>query len=272
MNQLTLVPEGGLSNRIIAITSAISFVEKHNIRLKVIWIKDWGMGAGFYDLFTLSSDIEHVTIKDAGFWDFFKFKKPIKSNFFLPKLYQALNFDAIYYWYKEQISVEEWYLSHPEASAFFLYHCQRFFDSKYLFNVLLPVNVIQKRIDEQKKLLSPHTIGLHIRRTDLTTAIRNSPLSVFIEKMYKEIALNPETDFYVASDSIEEKKKLKALFGDRIITVDYNLKRNSKNGIIDALIELHTLASTKKIYGSFSSTYSILASEIRKITIEILQI
>jgi len=272
MNHLTLVPEGGLCNRMYAITSAVAFARKHHLLLKVIWFKDRGMGAGFYDLFDFSPTVENVEIIDAGFVDFFKYAKPIKSNFFLPKLYQKQKFDAVYFGNKEQVPVEEWYFSNPDAHDFYLFHYQKFYGNNEFLNLLLPVRSIQKRIDEQTNLLSPHTIGVHIRRADLAHFIEpQSPLSAFIEKMKQEIAANPETDFYVASDSPEEKKKLTDTFGNRIITVENNLKRNTKEGIIDALIELHTLASTKKILGSYYSSYSTLASEIKGIPIEIIK-
>ena len=270
MKHLTLVPEGGLCNRIFAIISTINFAKEHNLQLTVIWFKDWGMGAGFHDLFTLSSAVENVIIKDAGFMDFFKYAKPIKRNLFLPKLYQKLKFDTVYFWYKEQVPVEQWYYSNVKANKFYLYTCRKFYESGEFLNALSPINSIQKKINKRLNLLSPNTIGIHIRRADHTVAMIQSPLSAFIRKMQQEIAINPETDFYVASDSQEEKKTLVDSFGNRIITVVNNLKRNTKEGVVDALIELYTLASTKKIYGSFQSTYSILASEIKGVPIEIM--
>lgn len=273
MKQLTLVPDGGLCNRIYTVASAISFAKNHNLYLTVIWFKDWGMGAGFHDLFSLSPTLKNVEIKDASFIDFFEYAKPIKSNFFLPALYQKLKFDTVYFWYKEQhVSVEEWYRSNANANMFYLCHCQKFYNNTDFlnFNLFFPINSIQKKINGQLSLISSHTTGVHIRRTDSAFSIKSSPLSVFIERMQQEIETNPDTDFYVASDSPEEKKNLISIFGHRIITVEYNLKRNTKNGIIDALIELYTLASTKKIFGSFQSSYSTLASEINAIPIEII--
>jgi len=269
VKQLTLVPEGGLCNRIYAITSAIGFAKKHNLRLTVYWFKGWGMGAGFHDLFTLSPAVENVKIKDAGFIDFFKYAKPVKSNLFLPKLYQKFRFDAVYYWYKEQVTIEKWYFSKLKADKFYLFTCRKFYESSEFAGLFSPVNSIQKRISERLNLLTPNTIGIHIRRTDHSESIAQSPLSAFVRKMQQEIATNPETDFYIASDSPEEKKSLTDSFGNRIITVANNLKRNTKNGVVDALIELYTLASTKKIYGSFQSTYSLFASEINGKPIEI---
>jgi hypothetical protein len=64
---------------------------------------------------------------------------------------------------------------------------------------------------------------------------------------------------------------LTTIFGERVLTAKNILKRNTKDGIIDALVELYTLGATKKIYGSFQSTYSTLSSEIRNIPIEIIQ-
>jgi hypothetical protein len=281
MSRLTLVPEGGLCNRVYAITSAIHFAKKHNIRLTIVWIKYWGMGAGFHELFNLSPLVEHVDIREASFETFlnFKYVKPLKANFFL-SLYLKLKFDTFYFWYKKfnafyfwykgpQFSVDEWYLSHLNAHILYLFHCQKFYDNSGFLNFLLPVDSIQKKIDEQVKLISPQTIGIHVRRKDLLESITQSPLPAFIKKMQQEIDIDPETNFYVASDSPEEKKNLTEIFGDRIITVENDLSRNTKDGIVDALIELYTLASTRKIYGSFKSTYSTLASEIKGIPIEI---
>jgi hypothetical protein len=272
MKQMTFVPVGGLANRIYTINSAISFCKAYNLHLRIIWFKDWGMGAGFHDLFYLSKTIENVEIREADFGDFFKYAKPIKSNFFLPRLYQRFKFDSIYSFWNESdmaIPVEKWYLSQNSHGKFYLLHCQQFYDNGKFFNALHLVDSIQKRIDGQLNLLSAHTIGIHIRRQDLTATIEQSPLPAFIEKMQQEIITNADVNFYVASDSQEEKEKLKDIFGSRIITVENILKRNTKDGIEDALIELYMLASTKKILGSFQSTYSTLASEIKGIPIEI---
>jgi len=86
MKQLTLVPEGGLGNRMYAVTSAIAFAKEHNVRLNIIWFKDKGMGAGFYDLFTLSPEIENIEIKEAGLIDFYTSAcKANEKQFFSPQ-------------------------------------------------------------------------------------------------------------------------------------------------------------------------------------------
>lgn len=80
---------------------------------------------------------------------------------------------------------------------------------------------------------------------------------------------NPRTKFYVASDSLEEKENMAHIFGNKIITTRSTLKRSTKAGIADALVELHLLASTAKILGSIKSSYSMLAAELNGIPLEI---
>jgi len=53
-------------------------------------------------LFILSSAVKNVEIKDASFLDFFKYANPVKSNLFLPKLYQKLKFDIVYFGIKSK--------------------------------------------------------------------------------------------------------------------------------------------------------------------------
>ena len=52
--ELTLVPIGGLGNRMLAITSAINYCLRKDFNLKIVWFRDWGMGANFHDLFNIS--------------------------------------------------------------------------------------------------------------------------------------------------------------------------------------------------------------------------
>lgn len=127
-------------------------------------------------------------------------------------------------------------------------------------------------MNERSFFEDKHVIGMHIRRGDHTTPTLGSPLSLFISKIEEEVTLDPNTYFYVASDSFSEKKKLKDLFGERIITRFDEVRRDNESGIVDALVELYTLAHTSKIYGSLASSYSSLASELLMRDLEILSI
>ena len=49
--QITLIPVGGLANRMRAIESAIALSKNNEQPLKIIWFKDWGMGCTYHELF-----------------------------------------------------------------------------------------------------------------------------------------------------------------------------------------------------------------------------
>lgn len=271
MKELTLVPIGGLANRVYAVTSAVGFCRDNHLRLRIIWFKDVGMGACFRDLFSLRTPAANVKVIDANIWDFFLYAKPRKGNLWLPNIYQRRKFDSIFS-QKElfsPISLEQWYQLQKDSNTFYVTHCSKFYGKENPCDLLVPVNPVQEMINERLKLLSTYTVGIHMRRTDLLESIMKSPLSAFVEKMKQEIRMDPKVNFYVASDSKEEKRKLQSIFGERIITMDKRVKRNTKEGIRDALIELFALANTRKLYGSFQSTYSMLAAEIGQIPVEI---
>lgn len=86
--------------------------------------------------------------------------------------------------------------------------------------------------------------------------------------MKEEIKMNNDVCFYLASDSMEEKKRLTAIFGDRIITHWKPVSRSTPEGMQDALVELYTLSRTQKMIGSYYSSYSETAAEIGNIPYE----
>ena len=57
--------------------------------------------------------------------------------------------------------------------------------------------------------LGAKTVGVHVRRTDHTEAIANSPLSLFADKMRQEMTEVPGTDFFVATDDEGVKRELR---------------------------------------------------------------
>lgn len=272
---LTLVPIGGLANRFYAVASAIAFCRDHAVRLKVVWFKDGGMGAGFHAILALSEKVKDVEVIDAG-WKEWLYDRPRKRNLWLPYLWQRLAFGRCVY--EEEVnrgfSAEDLAKTFGKTSSVYLVHYCLFYDKPDLLSPLHPVEAIERRIAERIQTLGldKHTIGIHIRRGDHVRSRLNSPLSLFIHQIKQEIEKNPEARFYVASDDYEEKSKLKELFGDRIITLFDKVERDNEKGIADAVVELYTLSSVKKIYGSLASTYSLLAARLSGITIEVLSV
>lgn len=271
MKSLTLVPIGGLANRFYAITSAIAFCKDYNIKLRVIWFKDWGMGADFHSLFELSEEVDkdNVKIIDAK-WYHYIYDRPRKRNLWLPLLWQQAVFDQILL--EKDVYDKELLNRLIESNNSYLVAFHSFYSHKGILGYLKPQEVISRKITEVSSVFGSNVIGIHIRRTDNINAILQSPISLFTNVMDKEIRLNPDVCFYVASDSWEEKKFLKEKYGDRIITFEHEVRRDNSEGIKNAMVELYLLSKTTRIYGSASSSYSLLAANISCVKLNILSI
>lgn len=109
-------------------------------------------------------------------------------------------------------------------------------------------------------IFSHELIGLHIRRTDNIESIKHSPDELFVNKINEIICEKPSARFYLATDDVSTKEKFKAIFGEKIITNDALVERNTTAGIINAVAEMFTLANCTQIIGSHYSSYSEAAA------------
>jgi hypothetical protein len=125
-------------------------------------------------------------------------------------------------------------------------------------------------VDGYRSQFGSHTIGLHIRRTDNAESIAKSPTTLFINKVREEIDQHADTKVFLATDSMDVKQEFIAAFGTRIITPKEEACRDSISGIRGGVVDLWTLASTQKIYGSAGSSFSPMAASIGGVPLEIM--
>ena len=71
MRKITLVPIGGLGNRIEAISSVIAYCHAREIYLEVIWFKDHGLNCDFDNLFMINKSLKNIEIRNANIGDLF---------------------------------------------------------------------------------------------------------------------------------------------------------------------------------------------------------
>ena len=84
--------------------------------------------------------------------------------------------------------------------------------------------------------------------------------------MKQELEADPATMFYLATDDMEEEKRLREAFPGRILSNENRcLRRDSIDGMHDALLDLYCLASTRKIIGSFFSSFTDIAADMHHI-------
>ncbi len=271
-SSVTLIPYGGLANRMKAIEALIVLTQDTDISATAIWFKDQGLNCSFEQLFQ-PLKIPRLTLRNAILTDYILNDRPRKKNFFIPHLFQKIRFSSCLY--EDEVTqrtyrnfdFRRWALSNKKS---YLSACLQFHpgDRQRSFASFIPIPDLQKQINEKCKDFTTHTVGVHIRRTDNIISIEKSPTELFILRMKEEIKMNNDVCFYLASDSMEEKKRLTAIFGDRIITHWKPVSRSTPEGMQDALVELYTLSRTQKIIGSYYSSYSETAAEIGNIPYE----
>ena len=115
-----------------------------------------------------------------------------------------------------------------------------------------------------------YTIGVHIRRTDNIWSVEHSPLELFVAKMNTELERDPQVNFYLCSDDENVKAHFRSEeWADRVKMPNGLIDRGSKEGIVQAACEMFALASTRKIYGSYWSSFGEVAARMGNIDIEI---
>ena len=274
VNSLTLIPVGGLANRMKAIDAAVALAQDAQMNLHIIWFKDFGLNCRFDQLFEPLKQ-KNVTLKEANWIDKIIYDRPRRKNFYLPRLFQRVLFDACIYEQKAtQLFYKHFdYLTWAKNKNTYIASCVYFYPqtNRPLFSIFQPCLQIQQQIDLCCRAFTLPTIGIHIRRTDNIGSITHSPTSLFIERMKEEIRKDEKCLFYLATDSEKEKEQLKKIFGKNLITSPHAADRNSISGMKDALTELYILSRTNKILGSMQSSYSETAAQISGIPYELLK-
>jgi len=139
---------------------------------------------------------------------------------------------------------------------------EEFGDNALDLTRLRPVNDLQHTIDEVSAGFASDTIGVHIRRGDHPTAAERSPEKIFVEKMSVEIERDPHARFFLCTDDSEVERRFKEAFGSRVRTHSREKSRSAPEGVRSALVDLYCLSRTRKIIGSYQSSFSEVAARL----------
>jgi hypothetical protein len=274
---IRLIPTSGLGNRLRIMATSIKLAREGNKKLQIYWNRNSELNASFDELFEYPL---HISVKPIPL----KYKIWIMMRRFSSKLF----------------GLENWYLSLFKFDFVFLdrmvtdvlhdrlnlqkevniannilicsYEEVNYYDLPD-YQLFKPVANIQKEIDKYVVQFKPLMIGIHIRATDHTTAIKNSPFYLFESKIEEELRLNNDATFFVATDNEDYQNQLLQKFGSkRILFHKKVFRRDTSKGIKDAVVDLFCLSKTSKIYGSYYSSFSYVAGRIGRIPVDILRI
>ena len=275
MKTLVVRPLGGLANRMRAIEAASIYAKKFTARLIIIWEKNEFLFATFEQCFEPVNGMKVININTLGIGLYFRAKRKILNIFF--SWLEKLLFDIRLYDTTIINYLNADKTPRPEETFFeiitqtnktvYLQTCYEFYPSPKSL-LLIKKNIREKAIT----MLEPHNefIGVHIRRTDNLQAIDKSPTELFIEKMNAMLQQRPTTKFYISTDSEEILNHLKSIYKEKVFTGAVQHARHTTEGIISALVDLYCLSKSKKILGSFDSSFSQMAAKMGNVPLEIM--
>ena len=273
---LTLKPLGGLCNRLYAIESAIALCEELNFDLNIIWLKNKWLNASFFELFdplksTTSIRFEEFDKTPLLYTDKTLNKLSQRVYNYLLRGYQSTYFDKVFHGHQVKALIDSEFdfsslnqFERPYLSTWIALRSTKIFSSRFRVHddIVKETNAILNRFPSK-------TVGVHIRRTDHIHTIQASPLESYIKNMNLILAKEPDTFFFLASDSSEVKEKLKSLFPEKVITHSMDSgDRMSLNGMQEAVKDLYLLSKTSRILGNSLSTFTTVASELGGIPLE----
>lgn len=271
MKHLTLVPLGGLCNRLRALLSAGALAELDpELHIRVAWAVNKECAARFDELFEVHPVLsDRIEFRRAGFLD-----EPAvwRRNLRLPALLRRLLYD-------EQQPDFHSMSSPADCLARFLDSSRVYISTglalcltpPVMWTKLHPLPHIKQRIDSLVDSFRTPTVGVHIRRTDNTKSLSESPLAAFEREMQAAIEQDDRVSFYLATDDEEVRKRLVNLFPRRIYFQTGSPTRATREGMEAAVVDLFVLSRTQRLIGSYWSSFTDTAAELGGIPLTIAQ-
>ncbi len=256
---IIIQPSGGLCNRMRVINSGLRLAEERQDKLLVLWNCNAELNCPFDALFQPVTECTITNIHSVA---------DLRKLFFQKTARTYLTNEDLLAHRTPAGALDRDYVKSLRKNIY-IFTWEWFYPSKD-YHLFAPIKPLQARIDQMTAQFGPSCVGVHIRRTDNQPAIGKSSTDAFIHSMHRELSLDPDTMFYLATDDKKEEERLRAHFPDRILSNQNRcLRRDSKEGIQDALLDLYTLASTRKIIGSYFSSFTDIAADMKKIPLTI---
>ena len=261
--------QNGLANRIRVLDSFYNFSHNYNKELFVCW--DEGKGWGKEHFLDLFENIEGINFISNNEYEKFA-KKYINIDKFInsvpPRYYD------LYTPSSELIETvfKKSFCYHGESALKYFFPLTLKHSDLFL-NQLVPKEPINDHIEQISSSFDENTIGIHIRRGDAITSpwkkyFELSSDDFFINEMNKEIHKNQKTNFFLSTDCEKTQNKFIEIFKDKIICskkqfAESKDEKKPKFGQNLAVVDLFCLSNTKKIIGTYWSSFSSLSSTLK---------
>jgi hypothetical protein len=262
---ITVLPEGGLCNRLRVVASSLMLSQAVSQSLRVLWMQTPDFNARFDALFDtagLPFELQEGRAMSVPA------RALLRSREGLARLRGVLVLGP----------------AQTEPGAFDIAQAAARIGGRDVFirtnsklggrtGMFAPFRPSGRALDELERLRPrlAASVGVHIRRTDNLRATAESTLDRFESLMLAEQKLAqqhalPDPLFFVATDEPAALGQLRRRFGDTVWEYPKRaLARDNPVACVDAVVDLYALASTRKLIGSYWSSFTDTAADIRGI-------
>ena len=257
---ISVLPEGGLCNRLRVVASSLMLAQAAGQSLRVHWLQTPDFNARFDALFDttgLPFELQEGRAMNRPA------KALARSRAWLARLQGAVLLGPA------QTEPGQFDIASAAARIgqrdVFIRTNSRLGHRRGMFDIFKPVGQAREALAPLQPRLAA-SVGVHISRTDNLTAAAESTLERFEALMRTELAARPDTQFFVATDEPAVLQQLQQTFGSRVW--EYRKRayaRDDPTAIVDAVVDLYALAATRKLIGSYWSSFTDTAADIRGI-------
>lgn len=252
---IIIQPSGGLCNRMRVINSGWRLARERREKLRILWNCNPELNCPFESLFQPVTEFRITSIHSVADPRKLFYQKTAKNYLTNDEILAHRNQDGC---------LDADYVKNLKGNTY-IFTWEWFYPSED-YHLFLPTPALQKRIDAMTAQFGNSCVGVHIRRTDNKPAIGKSSTDAFLSSMRRELEADPDTTFYLATDDMKEEALLREAFPDRILSNQKRcLQRDSVEGMHDALLDLYCLAGTRKIIGSYFSSFTDIAADMHGI-------
>lgn len=265
---LTVFSIGGLCNRLSAIHSAICLSKDIGQPLRVVWKVNPDLGCRFDRLLVKPNEVSQLLHFERRSASFAQKVKEIPTRWLCwPPLHSNFGHQDIAAMHKAKYDFLK-FAGRPHTQFQSL---SLFYGENRPFYNFQPVAELSDRISALGEKIDG-AIGIHVRRTDHKPSTEYSHTELFIHKIETIIERDTDQRFFLATDDPHEEATLRRRFPGRIQSLEKrSYDRSREEAIEDALVDLFCLSRTKRIIGSFASTFSTVAGRIGGIPVEYVQ-
>lgn len=265
---LYVEPVNGLCNRLRVVDSAYGLAQDLDLDITLVWDTWTGMSGTLDRIIEIPSIIK-IICNYSGINRLDSLKKELiklRVRLVNGRIYQdqQLHSEEVITQFKKDIN---------DKRSVYISAYSRFYKTKNPYHWLIPTSRVMNQVEQLIENINiGHMIGVHIRRGDATKARKYSPVKYFVESMGREIDADSDCRFYLASDSRQVEDQIINRYGDRItVNSGRDLDRTNSSSSIGAMVDLMCLSRTKRILGTYWSSFSRTASEIGNIPLLIIK-